>query len=349
MNVDYLIIGQGLAGTLLAYELSLAGKSFFVIDNDQQQKSSDVAAGIVNPVVFRRLTKSWLIDDLFPHLLETYSALEKLLGVKLFYPLQIKKILAEGDAEFWQKMYTENKLQAYINKPIDYGKNAFINSDLGMGVVSQSGRVDLKRLIEKMKDYLLEKQNILFENFNFNQLFLDDGKVKYQTIEADKIIFCEGYAVSQNPYFKDIRFKHTKGEVLRVKTEKYNSQFILNKAIFLMPEDKQYYRLGATYDWNDLSTQTTRQARKELQKKLSQIFTGQYRVVEHQSGIRPTTHDRRPVIGLHPKHKQIGIFNGLGSKGTMIGPYFARQLTDYLCGKIPRLHPEVSIDRYFRH
>ncbi len=349
MKVDYLIIGQGLAGSLLAYELQKAGKTCFVLDNPKQVKASDVAAGVVNPVVFRRLTKSWLIDDLYPQLLETYAAMEERFDIKLFYPLQIKKVFGKGEVEFWQKKWIENDLQAYLQAKPDKQPSPFIQTDFGMGTVAQSGRVDLKRLVEKIHHELKCQQCIRFEKLNFEALKLEEKRVCYQDIFAEKILFCEGHAVSGNPFFKALRFRHTKGEVLRIKTENYDSNFILNKALFLMPEGEQLYRLGATYDWRDLSPQTTTEARQELQEKLATVFTDQYLVVDQQAGIRPTTHDRRPVIGLHPEHSQVGIFNGLGSKGAMLGPYFARQFAAFLCGEISELHPEVTINRYFKN
>lgn len=346
MKVDYLIIGQGLAGSLLAHEFIVAGKSFFVIDNPQQPKASDVAAGLINPVVFRRMTKSWLIDDLYPQLIDTYSALEEFLGVKLFYPLQIKKILSKDEDNFWKKKYTENQLQAYLEPEPDHQKYPFIEPEFGIGTVCKSARVDLKLLVEKMKAYLIENHLLKLEKFDFNQLVLANDEINYQSITAQKIIFCEGHAVSENPFFKGLHFKHTKGEVLRIKTENYNSGFVLNKGFFLMPEGNQFYRLGATYDWEDLSLETTSVARAELQEKLSKVFSGRYQVVGHLVGIRPTAHDRRPVIGLHPKYKQVGIFNGLGAKGAMTGPWVARQLADFLSGKGQQIDAEISIARY---
>jgi len=348
MKVDYLIVGQGLAGSLLAYEMRRAGHSFLVIDNPNKPKASDVAAGVVNPVVFRRMTKSWLIDELYPHLLKTYTELEKFLNVKLFYPMPIKKVVGKGDSDFWKQKYTENELYPYITPNTEALNNSFVHAEFGAGTVATSGRVDLKLLVNKMKTHLANKGILREEEFDFAQLQRSEDGITYRTISAQKVIFCEGHSASKNPFFQDIRFKHTKGEVLRVQAESYNEHFILNKAIFLMPEGNQYYRLGATYDWHNLSTETTEEARIELQKKLEKIFTDKYHIVDHQAGIRPTTHDRRPVIGLHPGHQQIGIFNGLGSKGTMLGPYFARQFVNFLVGN-SQLDSEVDINRYFRH
>ena len=109
MKVDYIIVGQGLAGTLLAHELYRQKKTFLVYDDPKQPKASEVAAGLINPVVFRRMTKSWMLDDAFPILESTYRQLEDLLQEKLYYPGQMIKVLGEGGAAFWkEKVYTKS-------------------------------------------------------------------------------------------------------------------------------------------------------------------------------------------------------------------------------------------------
>ncbi len=348
MRVDYIIVGQGLAGSLLCWELQKNGADVLVFDNPEIPKSSDVAAGLVNPVVFRRMTKTWLIDELYPQLIETYNELERELGIQLFYPMQIKKLFGEGEDSFWKKKTIENDLNEYINPISAKEKLKYIYSPYGIGEVEKSGRVDIRNLIGKFRKKLIEMDRFRNEAFDYTQVHFENEEISYQDISAKTIIFCEGHNASNNPFFKEIEFKHTKGEVLRIKTKNYASNFILNKAMFLMPENNQYFRLGATYEWDDLSDSTTEKAKQELQKKLSGIFKDDYKIVDHQSGIRPTTHNRRPVIGLHPNKLQVGIFNGLGSKGSMLGPYFAKQFAQLLKGEISELHPEVKIERYYK-
>ena len=348
MKVNYLIVGQGLAGSLLCWELQKQGKDVLLIDNPQYTKASDVAAGLINPVVFRRMTRSWLIDELYPQLLETFSELEKELGIHLFYPLPIKKVLGEGDAEFWERKAIVNKLTHYINPQTNSDSEDCINAPYGLGTVEKSGRVALRNFISTFKERLQKMNRFMEASFDYEAVQQHPDGIRYKEITTDKLIFCEGHRASQNPFFQEIKFKHTKGEVLRLKTKNYQANFILNKSIFVMPEGDQLFRLGASYDWDDLSDTITDAAKSELQEKLAPIFTDDYEVVDHKAGVRPTTHDRRPVIGLHPKYPHIGIFNGLGSKGTMIGPYFARQFAAVLCGETTKLHPEVKLERYFK-
>ena len=84
-KTDYIIVGQGLAGSILALTLLKKGKSVVVIDNATQNTASKIAAGLYNPVVFKRLVKSWLADDLLPYMDEFYPEMEKLLGAEFYF------------------------------------------------------------------------------------------------------------------------------------------------------------------------------------------------------------------------------------------------------------------------
>jgi len=347
MEIDFLIIGQGLAGTLLGFELIKAQKKVFFIDFSGYQKSSEVAAGIVNPVVFRRLTKSWMIDKLYPQLLETYAQLESMLGEPFFFPLKIRKVFQKGDPVFWEKKVLENSLEPYLSLMPDYSGHRLLMLPHGSGWVEKGGRVNLKRLLTTFRTYLISQNLILQESFDFDLLKAGMSNVHYKEIDARKIIFCEGHRASENPFFKEIIYKHTKGEILDLEIDNYQSDDILNKTIFLMPAGENRFRLGATYDWDHLDEIPTAFAKKELTSQLSQFLKTGFRVTGHQAGIRPTTHDRRPVAGLHPVLQTVGILNGLGSKGCILAPYFAKMFANYLCGEIKSISPEINVARYF--
>jgi glycine/D-amino acid oxidase-like deaminating enzyme len=346
MRTDFIIVGQGLAGTLLSYELLKQGKTVAVIDSPDYQKASAVAAGLINPVVFRRLTKSWFIDELYPQLEQTYGELERLLGRPFYYPTKIRKVLGRGEGDFWKKKVVENDLANYLMPEPDDANYSGLNLEHGSGWVEKAGRVDLEALLNGYHAYLEQRGILRKINFDYDRMVLHPDRVVYSDLEADKIIFCEGYRVSQNPWFQQIRFRHTKGEVFNLETATYQADFILNKAFFLMPVGEKEFRMGATYDWHNLNEEPTTEALNELTGKLEQVFEGDYRLTRHRAGIRPTTHDRRPVLGFHPEYPRVGIFNGLGSKGCMLGPYFARQFAANLINKSSLIHPEVSLGRY---
>lgn len=137
MKLDYLIIGQGLAGTLLGFELMKAGNSVHYIDAPDFRKASNVAAGLINPVVFRRLTKSWMVDELYPHMLKTYADLENLLGRAFFFPMKICKVFGQGEADFWRQKSIDNQLETYLTVEPDFKPRPFLNLPHGCGWVEK--------------------------------------------------------------------------------------------------------------------------------------------------------------------------------------------------------------------
>jgi len=349
MKVDFIIVGQGLAGTLLAHELFRQNKSFVVFNDPDQIKSSEVAAGLINPIVFRRMTKSWLVDDAFPQMETTYRKLEELLHEQLYFPCRMLKILSEDGLDFWKRKAFANQLNAYLDaEPNLNFKNTGIFNTFSFGCVNKSGRLDIQKLIFAFYEFLSQQNWIRNEKLDYQKLVLLPDSATYDNITARKIIFCEGSAASQNPFFKNLKFKHSKGEVLELKIPELNQDKIMNGEVFVMPIGNLRYKVGATYSWDELNWETTESARMELLDKLKNISSTRFEVINQKAGIRPTMHDRKPVIGLLPDNPQIGIFNGLGSKGVLLGPYFAKQFVNFLIGDSTYLHPEADIKRYFK-
>jgi len=349
MKVDFIIVGQGLAGTLLAYELFRQNRTFVVFNDPDQIKSSDVAAGLINPVVFRRMTKSWLVDDAFPQMEMTYLKLEELLHEQLYFPGRMLQILSEDRVDFWKEKAFANQLEAYLKVEPDLN---FANSDklnsFSFGCVNKSGRLDVQKLIFAFSGFLSQQDSIKNEKLDYEKLVLQPDSINYDNIIAQKIIFCEGPAASQNPFFKNLKFKHSKGEVLELKIPELNLNEIVSGEVFVIPIGNDFYKVGSTYSWDELNWEATESARMELLDKLRNISSTQSEVITQKAGIRPTMHDRKPVIGLLQDNPQIGIFNGLGSKGVLLGPYFAKQFASFLIGNSSTLHPEVDINRYFK-
>jgi len=350
MKVDFIIVGQGLAGTFLAYELFRQNKAFVVFNDPGQSKASDVAAGLINPVVFRRMTKSWMVDDAFPQMETTYRQMEELLQEQFYFPSRMFRILSEGEADFWKEKVFANQLESYLQAEPDLNyRNRSITNPFSFCCVNKSGHLDIQKLISAFSGFLNRQNRIRNEKFIYQKFILQPGCVDYDDVTAEKIIFCEGSGASQNPFFDNLKFKHSKGEVLELKIPELNLDKIVSGEVFVMPIGNNRYKVGATYSWDELNWETTDAASKELLTKLKNIISANSEVLNQKAGIRPTMHDRKPVIGLLPDHPQIGIFNGLGSKGVLLGSYFARQFSNYLCGNSTYIHPEVDINRYFKH
>ena len=349
MKVDYIIVGHGLAGTLLAYELMRLGKKLIVFDDPLLPKSSDVAAGLINPIVFKRMTKSWLVDTTFPQMESTYRNLEELLNQKFYFRRNIHRILGEEECLVWEEKAFADELQSYLYPEIQKSfNNKFVNKYYRNGIIFRSGRVDLQTLIAAHSTFMECNKAIRKEKLSIDKLKIEPDFVRYQDIIAEKIIFCEGSGVSTNPFFENLRFKHSKGETLEIQIPDLKLTEIVSQDIFIIPIGEDHYKIGATYTWDQLDFFPTESAKDELISKFRNIISEKIRIKKHQAGIRPTMHDRKPVLGFLPDSPRVGIFNGLGSKGVLLAPYFAKQFALHINNPIEAILGEVNINRYFR-
>lgn len=339
---DILIVGQGLAGTVLCEAFLQSGSSVHVVDQGFDSASSVVAAGMYNPVVFKRLNKGWMADELLPAAVSLYTEMERKLDLSLVRSYSILKFFPNDD---YRKLWEEAILKGnqYICTPGDEYNNPLIRNDFGFGRVTQCGRVVLKDMLSSYRTYLNSIGAITEEPFDFDALDIEAGT--YKGLKFGKVIFCQGHAGVNNPYFADLPLQKTKGELLKIRAKEINSEDLLNKGFFLVPLGNDEYLVGSTYDWQDKTTEPTVEGKRKILEKLERLYTGPYEVIDHTAGLRPTVKDRRPLIGLRGKNRQFGIFNGLGTKGVLLTPYFARQFVEHV--KVgATLNPEVDISRF---
>ncbi len=346
--IDFIIVGQGLAANVLAHHFHQQFIRFKMIGNPRLSNCSNVAAGIWNPIVFKRLTKSWMADELISELNIFYSECEKTLNTSLITQRQIvKPFNEEQEKKLWLKKSQQN-LSAFLNpfiaqsNHLDF-KNCYLNEYHGN--VEKSGNLDLVTFIKKSDQFF--KEDIISETFDYSDLKIEECEIIYKTIKAKHIIFCEGHLVKYNPFFNWIPLKPAKGEIITIKTNDLNfKNKILNKNGFIMDVTDQIYKVGATYAWYDTSDKPTNNGLLEIKEKLKKIIGCNYQIINHQAGVRPSSADRRPIIGQHPKYKNLYVFNGLGTKGVMLAPYFGKNFVNFYLNK-EYLHPDINVNRFY--
>lgn len=338
-NLNYLIIGQGIAGSLFAHFLLKRGKSIRIVDQLNPNSSSRVAAGIFNPITGRRFVKTWMADEIFPFAEKTYREIEKQTGQKFYHPKTIIRTLSDdAEKKEWEK---KSKRPDYL----PYMKPGIINEGLEKVEILNGGNVDLLAFLKAMHEAFRKSNVIIEENFDFDDLKFMNEFVNWKNFHTEKVIFCEGIRAMQNPWFGHLPFTHAKGEILTIESESLSQDEILSKGIFVLPIGNKQFKVGSTYDWDDLTETPTDKGKNELTDKLEKLIGMDYRIVAHQAGIRPTVRDRWPLIGMHPEFSQLGIFNGLGTKGVSLGPYLANHFVEHLEDG-NELDVEVDIERF---
>lgn len=300
-----------------------------------------------NPIVFKRVTKSWNADKLSPYSIAFYKDLERHLDSTFNSETNILRFFKtiEQQNDFFARSETSGFSPYLIpNSNASIQKN-LVNNEFGFGEITKTGWINTSKLISDYQIFLSKNNLLLSENFNYENLVFTDKKVRYKGITANKIIFCEGTLIQQNPYFNYLPLVPTKGEVLTIYASKLKTSYILNKGFFILPLGEGRFRVGATYNWKELNYETTEKGKSEILDKLDEFINCEYEVIDHKAGIRPTVKDRKPLIGLHPDFSSLAVFNGMGTKGILIAPYYANQLSNFLTEK-SSLDMEVDINRF---
>lgn len=346
MQVDYIIVGIGLAGISFCEQLRANNKTFVVFD-DASQQSSVVAGGLYNPVVLKRFTSVWKSKEQLQTALPMYAELENRLHVKLDYSIPVyRKFTSLEEQNDWFAASDKPNLTEYLSTKLIKNKNGCIDAPFGFGEVLNTGRIDTKSLIKAYKKELIKYDAFFEDAFNYGQLQQLKKGVQYKSITAKHIVFTEGYGIAKNPFFNTFPLLPTKGELLVIEAPDLKIDFVLKSAVFLIPLQNDLYIVGATYRWDDTSNKTTEKAKEELLGKLEKLITCPFKVVKQVAGIRPTVKDRRPLVGQHPIYKNLYVLNGLGTRGVMIGPYVAHQLYRFIEEGIP-LKADIDVKRFF--
>ena len=344
-RVDHIIVGLGLSGAALALQLIARGKTIAVFDEPANNRASSVAAGLFNPISGKLMVKTWRADDLFPYLIDFYSKAEQITSQKFFHPRHIYiPFRSIEEQNTWAGQSDDPAIKSYVNRVFTSG--AFHNQvkdELGGVLLDKCGHLEVGTYLEAVRS-LLRSKGCLFGKMKYETLLIDSDSVTYEDMEADSIVFCEGLHARNNPITSWVPVSPLKGETLDVNFSQ-ELDAIYNRGIYAVPLGDLRYRIGATFD-RSIEPGNTAGGRRDLELKLKTLISLPYEVVGQNWGFRPTTRDRKPMLGAHPEFRNVFILNGMGTKGVSQAPYFSMVLADYLQDKV-QIGPEVNISRFY--
>ena len=322
-----IVVGAGLAGTTLAWQLRRRGRSFALVDKAEAVTSSRVAAGLMTPITGKRLTKTWRYDDLFPTAAAFYRGVEAETGARFFHPRPIVRVLKNDRerATFGQKCGEFGDLVRAPAPPLN--PDWFPVSD-GFEMPT-AAQLDVPKYLDASRvsfDEQFVEADVAPEDIAESA---DGVALPRLGLRADRLIFCQGFAASRNPLTSDLPFRAAKGEILTVRIGDFDERRTVNDGHWLTPAEPDLWRFGATYSWNDFSNTPTAEARIKLEIGLKAMVNRPFEVVDQQAAVRPILAGQKPWIGLLDGSR-IGVFNGLGSKGSLMAPHFAGELADRL-------------------
>ncbi|GGF30035.1 NAD(P)/FAD-dependent oxidoreductase [Echinicola rosea] len=349
MEVDFLLIGQGIAGTVLSYRLIKSGKSVLVIDQADANNSSRVAAGLFNPITGRKMVKTWNADLLFPAIKPLYGDLEALLGKQLMYARNIyRPFFSIEEQNEWMGKSCDAEVQDYLENVRTKPLYEEVTDPYGGIMLKNAGYLDINTLMDAYGDWLAKNGRLRNGHFDEELLKHEAGKWHYQDIKASAIVYCSGLGAAKSSYFDWLPFAPVKGEIIEIESD-FAPEEIINRGVFriTMPDDR--IRVGSTYSWHDLDEGPTDRGKEEILERLEKIVPSKAgKLLSHRVGVRPATKDRKPFLGKHPAAESVYIFNGFGAKGVSLVPYYSKIMLRLLLeGSEPE--KDVNISRFFKY
>ncbi len=344
-QVECIVVGQGIAGTMMSYHLWKNNIDHILIDQSLQHiSSSRVASGVINPLTGRKRVRTWMVDELFPFAKDAYQSIEKLLEINFFEEKDIISFPPNPE----MVLNYENRIaggESFLHNDNAEQWHPYFNIAFGTKRTSSSFWLHLETLLNGWRKFAQEHNFFKEETFNFEEINSTNESVTYKNITAKYLVLCTGIKAMQQPKFNSLPFSPNKGEALILKIPVLPSTHIFKGAFTLVPLKNEEWWLGSNYDNHFKDEDPTNEFKEKALHYLKNWLKLPFTFLHHQAAVRPATVERRPFIGFHPNHPRWVIFNGMGTKACSLAPYFANQLTLAIVHGTSIL-PEVDVRRF---
>lgn len=332
------IIGQGLAGSVLAILLIEKGYKVHVHDDGYRSASSTVAAGMWNPLSFVNLKLARLANEMLAVMEEIYPRLETLLQAEFYHPMPLVRIFPDaGSANIWDERMISPSLRQFIAEASEFELSERLRAPFGYGVVNHCGWLDLPVFLKAAKDFITKHAT-----YTLHEVKTDEWHALLAN--GDWVMLCTGWKKPADDFGADLPLMANKGQVFTLQVDGLHSDCMIKFSRFIIPLGNNLFRVGSTYEHNPKDAEPSAAA-DEILVDFAELTEMSFKVIEHKAGYRPTTHDRLPLIGLHDRHHKLGIFTGFGSRGVIAAPMYAVNFIEHLVAGRP-LYPESDWHRF---
>ena len=340
---DDIVIGQGIAGTTVAWQLLKRGAKILIVDREPDITSSKIAAGLITPITGRNLKPAWQWDQLWPFAKEFYRDIESRTGTSFFHEVATVRIFANDHQRAATARRNPNP-SVHIEPPEIPLTVEHFHAPFGTFEMSPAARLDVPEYLSVSRRHLASIDSYRAATVDVAadiQFAGDMVSIPRLDVTATRLTFCQGFAGQTNPWFPNVRFDASQGEILTVHCPGLTERRVVRHGIWLAPIGDGLFKVGSTYDRDRLDGVAIETRRDEICEQLQRFLKLPFTVVDHAAAVRPNLVGRHPGIGRHSQHPQLACFNGLGSKGTLQAPYFANQMADLLIDDTP---PDTNVD-----
>ncbi len=333
---DVLIVGQGLAGTCLAWQLIRRGIKVLVVDREESVTSSKIAAGLMTPVTGKRVVLSWRYGEFFEEAVRFYRKIEQQTETS-FLNLRTYTRLFRSEQErihFIEKRASQlHSIHFELLDPGNARLTAFHALD-GALQINGVGQLQVAKFLEVSRKWFQREGTYRSAEIDpDHDVKIEQGCVVLKSLNCSvaRIVYCRGAEDRFHPLFSSLPFLPAKGEILTVEIPQIFADEVISQGAWLVPNNEGRFRVGSTYDWEHLDQEPTERGREQILKSMSGLLReSPQEVINHQAAVRPAMNDQKPLACFHPEQSRIGIMNGLGSKGSLQAPWLAKQMAEHI-------------------
>lgn len=336
-NYDVVVLGQGLAGTALAWQLRWQGQRVLVVDREPEISSSKIAAGLITPITGQRLVVSWRFAEFWSTAVAFYRRVEVETQSSCFRETRMVRIVSdEAEHAVLKQRLQTSEFQELVRQPPEPALDPLCFPEaMPAFEMTVAGQLDVPQYLRMSREHFQRDEGYLAADICLPddvRLTSDGVSLPRLGVTGRQLVFCQGIDAATNPWFHAVEFRPAKGEILTLRIPDLQETRVVHRGVWLARGADGLYRAGATYEWRELDQLPTSQGRAEIEQRLQAFLRCPYEVVQHHAAVRPIHRQQYPVIGLHPEFPRLGFFNGLGSKGTLQAPRMAAELITVMAG-----------------
>ncbi len=336
---DAIIIGQGLAGTVLSETLARRGLRTMVFDAPRDGRASWVAAGVVNPIALRRTVASWRASEMLAISGAFFRQMELEHEASFWTPMPMAEIFPTAqEAAIWQLRMREPEMGRMLAAgPLSDAGLARLPQPYGHGIVPRSAWLNMQVMLKAHRERWNRTGDLEERAVEESDILRTSDGVEVHGRSAPLLIRCAG------PFHDVAGLVPVRGEGLTVRLPGLSLACMVHRGAFIVPLGDDIYRVGATFAWDDVWSGPTDDGRLTMLDRIKRLWSGEIEVLEHWAGVRPASKDRRPILGHVGPHE--AVLTGLGSRGVLLAPWCASHLADHVFEGKP-LDPEVDASRF---
>lgn len=330
MKVDYVIVGHGLAGACLAWQLDQLGQRVAVLDHRQPHTASRVATGLITPITGKRNSLSYRYEEFLQNAITFYESFTQATGALCLLQSPTFKVV---DGEAVEAKLDEPKQARYVGESTTLPHPFRARNAVEF---RETYRLDVNRFLNASRRWFEDCGRYFEGELDIeNDLAIDQEAIQVTSsgLTARRIIFCQGIRAMGNPMldslFGPLPFEPTKGQILQVRSPYFEDASTVLSDIWIAATRNGDADLGATHETDFTDERPTLHAKTELLEKLQMLTAVTPEVIEHRSAIRPVLQGRLPQFAFDHE-RSMGFFNGLGAKGALRAPWASEQLARYL-------------------